>query len=236
MKKYFNKARAITLAVAVFLSICALTAGTVLAKYLSERSSDGLIGSKEFYFASDLLDGKEHTLAPDSKSVTFTLTNHEDELRYSEVEITYTVSVKDEVGTESQTVTGTLAAGEKRDQSVTVNLQPGKNTITVIGNGGYTKMLTATIVVPNVESRLYYYVDKSVSDYILLTVWNEGDEKGAVTVTYTGIPDNTNPNMTDWTVDGGPVKVEVKPHESKVFRFFDAPMVSVIGAEQKQSY
>lgn len=74
-----------------------------------------------------------------------------------------------------------------------------------------------------------------------MTVWNEGDKEGTVNITYTGIPDNTNPNMTDWKTDGGnEVKKEVTiaPHESHTFRFFDIKNVTddikVTNAEPKQ--
>lgn len=102
--------------------------------------------------------------------------------------------------------------------------------------GGYTKTLTATIEVPDQAAQLYYYKDDSAGEYTLLTVWNEGDKAGDVTITYTGVPDNTNPNMTNWKTNEGsqgkPVTIE--PHESKVFRFFDVTDIKVEGATAKE--
>ena len=247
-----SRKKVIISAIAVVLSLCALMTGMFVAKYLNERSSDNLVIAKNFYFTSNLLDGKEHTLAPGSTSVTFTLGNHEDDLRYSEVDIDYTVTVQrvqeatdsdgdtgtnntgasatgtndtgipengngqgaaetpengivqdaaetpengdaqDAAGTPEnggaqdaaetpenasvQDAEGTLTHGSVQDAEVTVSdLQPGTYIITAvgkekapaaseqgyskIGEGGYSKTLTATIVVPPKETRLYYYID-----------------------------------------------------------------------------
>lgn len=218
-------------AIAVVLSLCALTVGMLVAKYLNDRSSDGLVRAKNFYFTSNFLDGKEHTLAPGSTSVTFTLGNHEDDLRYSEMDIEYTVTVDN--GATITNDKGTLAKGSVKDAEVTVsNLKTGKYTVTAVGTGGYSKTLTATIVVPAKAAQLYQRQESPTGEYILLTVWNEGDAAGKVTIEYTGIPDNTNPNMTAWRT-GESHEVEIGPHESKVFRFFGGT-VTVTDDEGKE--
>ncbi len=223
---------------AVVLSLCALTVGVLVAKYLNEKKSDGLIRAKNFYFTSNLLDGKNHTLAPDSTSITFTLGNHEDDLRYSEVDIEYEYTVTADDGTTTATGQGTLDKDRVRDAEVTVSdLQPGRTyVVTAVGTGGYSKTLTAKIVVPEKEAQLYYHKDNSSGEYILLTVWNEGDEEGNVTIEYTGIPDNTNSNMTGWSTHGS-YPVTINPHESKVFRFFgETDITNVDGAAAKELY
>ena len=236
-----SRKKVIISTVAVVLSLCVLMVGMLVAKYLNERSSDGLVKAKNFYFTSNLLDGKEHTLAPGSTSVTFTLGNHEDDLRYSEVDIKYTVTVNNGATVEENS-TGTLVQGDVDDAKVTISqLEPGKTyTVTAVGQGGYKKTLTATIVVPAKETRLYYYQDNSAGEYTLLTVWNEGNKAGDVTITYTGIPDNTNPDMTEWKTGGVgsevTKKVLIEPHESKVFRFFGETSIIVEGATAKKTY
>lgn len=253
--------------------------GAVIGRYQRQIDSDVSVRAKEFHFTSDFLDGETHTLAPVSSvvtggagasegtgttegtgvpagaEVTFTLGNHADELRYSEVDITYEVSVREVTGssgggaTETPdsgvtvknaegTNTGTLTGNAKGDAEITISgLKAGKTyTVTATGNGGYTKTLTATIVVPSEKGDLYYYTEIVAGEYTLLTVWNEGDVAGEVTITYTGIPDNTNPNMMDWaTGDGVGVsqKVTISPHESKVFRFFNGSDIKVTGATHK---
>lgn len=215
----------------IVLLVCTLTVSIVAAKYITEKSSEGSVRASEFYFTSDFLDGKNHTLVPGSTSITFTLGNHGDDLRYSEVDINYTVTVTPEDSGAKVDVNGTgknegtLKKDEISDASVKISaLQPGKKYIvTATGKGGYEKTLTTTIVVPDQTSKLYYHIDNSAGDYTLLTVWNEGDEAGTVNITYTGIPDNTNPNMTDWQSNGTDketMEVQINPHESKTFRFF----------------
>ncbi len=228
-KLKISRKKVIISTIAVVLSLCTLTVGTVVAKYLNERNSNGLVRANNFYFKSDFLDGKEHILAPDSTSITFTLGNHEDDLRYSEVDISYTVTI-DNGATVTSGGSGTLAKGDINDADVTIsNLNTGTYHVKAVGKGGYTKTLTATIVVPEKETKIYYHIDNSAGDYTLLTVWNEGDKEGNVTINYSGIPDNTNPDMTGWLKDEGH-SVTIEPHQSKVFRFFDAAEVTVEGA------
>ncbi len=220
----------------VVLSLCSLMMGMLVAKYINEKSSDGLVIAKNFYFTSNLLDGKTHTLAPGTTTVTFTLGNPEDDLRFSEMDIEYKVTV-DNNSVEVKRGTGTLAKGSVKDAEVKLsNLQPGTYTVTAVGKGGYTKTLTATIKVPAEEAKLYYYEDSSAGDYTLLTVWNEGDAAGEVTIAYTGIPDNTNPNMTDWTTNSSASNIAIGPHESKVFRFFKATDITVSNATKGSLY
>jgi len=226
-----RKNRFFVVGVISLVFLCGL-AGLAFARYMHSAHSGVAARAKEFYFTSNLLDGETHTLAPGSDSVTFTLGNHADELRYSEVNIEYKVTVKNaNTDTEITIASGSNASGklnmdEKSDQKVTLSLEPGTYIVTATGTGeGYTKELTATIVVPAVNPEIYYYPDESAGEYILLTVWNEGDVSGDISITYTGIPDNTNPNMTQWESgsESAPKTVEItglEPHTSKVFRFF----------------
>jgi len=237
-----NRRKAITPIILIVLLLCVLAAGTLAAKYIYERNSDGVVIAKYFYFTSDFLDGETHTLTPGSKSVSFTVGNHADQLRYSEVDIHYEVTVTLASGTKATDVKiengkGTLTNDGVKDDTVTISgLKPGTYTVTAVGEGGYKKTLKATIVVPESGRQLYYNIDNSASDYVLLTVWNEGDESGKVKITYAGIPDNTNPNMETWkTGDDTAVDktVEIEPHQSKVFRFFGETEITVADAEKK---
>ncbi len=234
-KKFVGAGAALGLAFALLVILI----GTAIGRYQHQFTPDASVKAKDFYFTSDFLDGNTHTLAPGTTEVSFTLGNHADELRWSEVDITYAVTVTPADGTASEDVTveysdsgKKFTAGSKQDATVTIKgLQPGTYTVTAAGNGGYEKSLTATIEVLSNEAQVYYH-QGIFAEYTLLTVWNEGDKPGEVTITYTGIPDNTNPNMTDWTTNGDRT-VTVKAHESLVFRFFGGGTVGVTGAEQK---
>lgn len=222
--------------------------GTVFGRYQRQIRSDGWVKAYDFYFTSNLLDGGTHTLAPGSKEVTFTLSNHADELRYSEVDINYEVKVTDKSGDpvvvtitsyNEGTVpgdTGTLKMNQKSDAEVTISgLQAGTYTVTATGDGGYKKTLTAEIKVLPEDAKLYWNTENVSDGYTLLTVWNEGDTSGNVTIEYTGIPDNTNPNMEGWKTNGQKEDIKIEPHESKVFRFFGETVTvkKVTGAEKK---
>ncbi len=227
-----NPAGIAVAALAVSLVLLVVLISTAIGRYQHELSSEGSVRAKEFYFTSDFLDGKTHTLAPGSIEVSFTLGNHADELRFSEMDIAYEVTVTPGDGLTLERSSGTLTKNVKSDSAVTIKgLQPGKTyTVTATGTGGYSKTLTATINVLPGGGNLYYHLESG--EYTLLTVWNEGNTAGGVTITYTGIPDNTNPNMMDWSTNGSQT-VTIAPHESKVFRFFNATAVTVTGANKK---
>lgn len=125
------------LIMAVVLLVCTLTISIVAAKYIAEKSSDGSVRANNFYFTSNLLDGKKHTLAPGSTSITFTLGNHEDDLRYSEMDIKYEVTVNNGATVKAGTGMGKLAKNDINDAKVTIqNLKPGTYTVTAVGEGG----------------------------------------------------------------------------------------------------
>lgn len=230
-------------AFAVCLVLLVFLIGAVIGRYQRQLRSDNSVKAKEFYFTSNLLDGGTHTLAPGSTEVTFTLGNYADELRFSEVDIDYKVTVTpaDNVTVEYSNTAQKLFTDGKKDDTVTIKgLLPNNTyTVTATGEGGYSKTLTAKIVVLPTEGQVYYNMDNVSGEYILLTVWNEGEEAGNVTIHYKGIPDNTNPNMTDWNTGGETAQeksVSIEPHESKVFRFFNATDITVEGATAKEPY
>jgi len=189
---------------AVCLLLLVFLAGAVIGRYQRELGSGGSVRAKEFYFTSDLLDGDTHTLAPGSTEVTFTLRNHEDELRCSEVDITYAVTVARTAGAaagDAEVKYGNggqkLTKGSAKGDTVTIaNLFPGTYTVTATGTGGYEKTLTATIEVLGAESAVYKHLDTSNSEYVLLTVWAQGYQ-GSVTIEPPEglIPDNTDQMM-----------------------------------------
>jgi hypothetical protein len=147
--------------------------------------------------------------------------NHADDLRYSEVEIAYTVSVtsKDDTNFTDPQITGTLKQNETSDATVTIeNLSPGKTyTITATGKGGFEKTLTATITVRSASSNIYWYVTTD-DPVVLLTIWTE-NATGKVEITPNGLlPDNTWAGMENWKT-GESKKISVDAYSSYTFRF-----------------
>ena len=231
-----KKVNIIAIELVVCFVLTVILIGTVIGKYQHQFNSYGSVRALNFYFTSNFLDGKTHTLAPGTQEFSFTLGNHDDELRYSEMDIYYTVTVKDSEGKDATVNddSGNLSKSEVDDNTITIKgLSPGTYIIEAVGNGrtselsegGYFKTLTATIVIPEQGANVYYNIAYPEGDYTLLTIWNEGDKDGEVTIEYTGIPDNTNPNMTDWsrstdTDTNIKQKVTIKPYTSQTFRFF----------------
>ncbi|MCQ2478823.1 MAG: hypothetical protein MJ091_06425 [Clostridia bacterium] len=187
--------------IVVIMVLALASIGVVSARYIYQNGTQGTIQSQEFYFSSNLLDGQTHTLAPGSAQISFSLGNHDDDLRYSQVAINYTVKVNGAAATGTN-VTDSLAAGSIQNKKVTVSgLNPGQSyTITAEGVGGYHKTLSATIVIPQPDASLYKYLDTSNPGYVLLTVWAKGVQ-GNVTITppNTVIPDNTDAVMRSAT-------------------------------------
>jgi hypothetical protein len=204
-----------------------------LARYIYQKENAGLVRAEWFYFTSNLLgeesEYKYYSFAPDTKELDFTLGNHADGLRYSEVGITYEVTVEkgtyDETNKAFSGVTDDdiavsykqdndeysqkLASGKIYDNKVTLsNLEAGTYKITAKGytgdnkSEGYYKTLTAIIQIEG-EAKLYKYLDTSNSQYVLLTVWAQGC-KGDVTITFPDdlIPDNTDSVMEEVKIGG----------------------------------
>lgn len=174
----------------------------VSAKYMHQTENTGTITAKEFYFKSDILDGNTHTVTADTTgtaSVKITLMNHEDELRYSETDISYEIKIKNDAGEDvttknSEGLTGTLEKGENHDAAITIQgLQAGRiYTITASTTGNsYSKTLTGTIVVNSPDKNIYASISDK-GEYVEITVWTK-EYTGEISLEYPAglIPDNT---------------------------------------------
>ncbi len=229
---------AIVVYIIIGMILCALV-GNALAKYFQSSTKADTVRAKEFYFSSDILDDLNRTLTPGVSEITFSLGNHEDELRYSEVDIEYTVTVTSEPPAPAPAIIyGTpekkLAANSFDDQTVTLlDLQPNTvYTVTVTGvggynpadhTGGYSKTLTGRFTVPPAEKTLYKYF-QAAGEYVLLTVWSQGYQgKVSIQCTADVLPDNTDPVMQDCLA--GDIIVDTAtfasdPYSSHTYRFF----------------
>lgn len=178
--------------------LAAVILGGVSAKYITREVREHLFAAKEFYFTSNLLEagGADYILNSNAGSVTFTLTNGADELRYSEDDIAYTVET---TGGSLNKTSGTLTGGTLSSDSITLSgLQKGvAYTVTAKGVAGYKTTLKATFTLAEEGNDVYMHLDTAADPaYVLLTVWTE-NVSGDATVTFpTGlIPDNTDSAM-----------------------------------------
>lgn len=232
-----------TVALLVLFCLCIGGISMVSAKYMKQNETkNNAATASEFYFESDLLDGKVHEIVPTDNngttaSVTVRLKNYADELRYSEVAIEYTVTVTEQDDTsvsgvqikypnsdDNTTAQHIIAAEEKNHADVTLSgLQAGHNYIvTATTNNLYQKTLTGTIKVAQPDTSVY----ASISDktqYIEVTIWTT-DYAGAVKLNYGNIgliPDNTDTKMVDAKSTGGTIaEGNWGANTSHVFRFF----------------
>ena len=80
-----------------FLLLGLLVLAGVVAKYVREDSDKNIFAAKEFYFTSNLLtaDEAEYRLNADATSVSFTIGNNADKLRFAEDDVEYKISVNE---------------------------------------------------------------------------------------------------------------------------------------------
>lgn len=201
----------------VIVLLVALVGG-VSAKYIHSNNGRNVIATKEFYFTSNLLkeDGAEYTLNSTADSISFTLGNNFDQLRYAQEDIHFALSVEHVtfVTGDAEPIinktSGTLTTGSVSVDVVTLsNLSPGETyKVTAVGKTGdqnnpaegYKQTLEATFTVSAGNSNVYKHLDTSNDAYVLLTVWTE-NISGDVTIAMNGtdvlsnmdglIPDST---------------------------------------------
>ena len=148
--------------------------GYSLGKYMKEHQKEPLYVAENFYFESDLLRAPDntgaipaYTLKAGEKQFTFALRNHTDELRYSEVDIRYTVTVTDEEGNAVQTdhIVGTIAKGTCNQTSVQLSPLPAGTYIATAASAPYFTQLKAKFTVVDAADGLDFTVTDTKDAY-----------------------------------------------------------------------
>ncbi|MBE6788556.1 MAG: hypothetical protein E7539_02720 [Ruminococcaceae bacterium] len=210
MGKLLNKITHIKKGTAVIIAVIILIAliGGVFAKYIYDTAGGNLLSAKEFYFTSNLLKEEtgKYVLNSTTTEVSFTLGNNADKLRFSEVDITYNVSIECENGGEVPQIIDSntehkLLGGSVNKATITLkNLAKGKTYIvTATGENGYKQTLKAEFTVSDNDENVYKHLNTENDAFVLLTVWTD-NVLGDLTVATdsTGlIPDNTNPILRE---------------------------------------
>lgn len=226
MKRTMKKDRlmffsVLLIALAFAVSMCAL----VWAKYISQEKKDTVVAAQAFYFESDLLteNGATYTLAPGTTKITFHMKNVADELRISDVEINYTVTVNGNTYKE-----GTLGAKKSENQPIYITgLTQGTYEVVATATSPYAKTLKATFVIPAASNEVFYSVSDAANSPVLrVTVWTE-DYSGNVTLSWPGgiFPDNTDPLLANAT--GTSATVNFENDSEYTFLFFKANPAAV---------
>jgi hypothetical protein len=223
MKKLLSKLNIKNIFLIIVLGI--LVVGTLIGGtygyYIHKNQSDGYVEATNFYFDSDYLveGGKIYNLNVDTKSITFEVRNFADSLRFCENDLTYEITAS---AGSLDIKSGKLDRGKKSSQQITLSgLENGKEyTVTATASDGFTKTLSATFKVREVENKFYKNVSEN-DPYIILTIWTE-NISGEVTIDFPEglIPDNTCSGMENVKTNDGKFTVDCGSYSSFEFRFF----------------
>lgn len=185
-----------------------------LAKYIDNRNKNLLYEAQAFYFESNYLNDiasvKSYTLETGIDYIEFDIKNNIDELRYSDVTISYTVtltdlegnSVQDKSGVTVSPITSTLTSGSiTKNTHRFSNLKDGVYVVNASSKKPYTKTIKANFIITNNNTNISYSVTDTASSPILQLTVNTNDYKGNIKITWpNGVtPDNTNSLFSDVT-------------------------------------
>ena len=222
MSKKFNLKKFLIIT-CVVLAIIITISTSAYALYIRSNSFSGVVSSDQYYFESNLLteSGTTYELNSGTKSISFNVSNYLDNYRYSDEDITVTITTTS--GTVDKTTT-TLTGGSIDTETITLsNLEDGQSyTVSVTGLAGYKKTLQATFVVRSSDDQIYKYIDTSNPAYILITVWST-NASGQVIISFEGaniVPDKTWPGLIDFDLNAKSLEVNVSKYSSYVYRFF----------------
>lgn len=206
------------------------------ARYVAnEENTNGYI-AKNFYFNSDLLSTSEDTIytyGNGENAIELTLYNNEDELRFSEVDIAYTVILTDGNGTEIETKSGTLAGGKINTETINFDdLSTGTYNVTATATSPYTKTLYGTFYITEKNDTLSYEVSDSENSSILYLTISTNDYSGEVIVTY---PNGVIINNTDLIIesysDNSTITINVNANSEYSLIFFKEDITNVFSKE-----
>ena len=190
----------------------------VSAKYVKQSEGEGIVKAPEFYFTSDYLmpGGAEYVVNSNQMPLTIQLRNY-DGLEVSELKVYYEV-----YNGSVMIADGEITSEKANTANITLNLEPGTYTITATGSNGYSKTLSATIIVRPPANNIFYNV-RDFGDYVLVTVWTENAT--ATNLTISGlegfIPDETDEALTGKkTGDNVTHNANLGQFQSRSYRFF----------------
>ena len=221
MKKVF-KSKLFLIPLIILGTIClsVVTIGISYALFTRTNIFTGMVNSDNFYFESNYLSEENPTyeLNAGTTSITFDVRNYEDILRFSSTDIK--VSISSDKGTLSKTETNLTGNSVSSDVITLSGLSDGESyTVTVVGDAGFKKTLTATFKVRTNDVEIYKHTDTSNPAYVLLTVWTKA-ESGTFSVEYEDaflVADNTWMGMESITND---FVQSISENSSITYRFF----------------
>lgn len=208
-----------------------------VAKYVKEKNTELVYEAKNFYFESDLLSNNTKALAytydVGNDEITINLKNNIDELRYSDVDIKYTVSltdmqgneVKDRNGDIVEDINGKLSNNSIDSKKITFeNLSEGKYIVIAKAIEPYEKTLQASFTLKSKNESIEYKVSDSVNSPVLQLTVKTTDYKGNVKITWPSnvVPDNTESKFVNVNsgYNGGNIDIPFETNSEYIFQFF----------------
>lgn len=202
----------------------------VMAKYVANHGKESLYVAENFYFESDLLNSdtniKTYTYQKGKNNIQILLKNNIDDLRYSDVDIDYTVRITDLNGNEvKDSITGVLEKGSIKSQTINFeNLPTGSYTIIATATAPYEKTLKANFVIEEKNAMVSYDIvdveNSSVAQLIITT----NDYNGNLKITWpNGVaPDSTNNYFADVNTgyNSSSKTITVSAKSQTIFYFF----------------
>jgi len=224
-----KKTVAIILSSAVILGGL-VSGGVVLAKYAQDHWSDNLVDLSKFQFSSNLLKpaSENATYHNATNTISFDLMNYVDDIRKSELDIVYEVSiecdgepVQNPTGTN---ISGTISAASATETRVTYsNLQYGKSyVVTARSTKYYTKELSATFVIPAENDAVQVSIEKT--DYVVTIIVKTDNFAGNANITWQNgyVPDNSYAPLSGAT--GISHSVAIGSKSTYKFKFFKSDL------------
>lgn len=231
IKSRFNFNKLLLIAIPV---IC--ITGSV-AKYVQEKNAELVYEAKNFYFESDLLSNNTNPLAytydVGNDKIAINLKNNIDDLRYSDVDVKYTVTITDMQGNQVTDKNGDVVEAEDgklsnssidSDEITFEDLPAGKYIVTAMATEPYEKKLQASFVITSKNENIEYQVSDAVNSPVLQLTVKTTDYKGNVKITWPSniAPDNTDPMFTNVNSGyaGGNIVIPFETNSEYTFQFF----------------
>lgn len=186
-----------TLCILTALAFVLSTGAVSLARYAMERQKEDVAVAAPFYFVSDKLSTDDplpytQLATPDGDTVeiTFTLSNHVDDLRRSQKDISYICDAYvDGSPVSNAPAQGTLGGKQKTDQKITLNVNKNR-----FSNGSVTVVAKASSPYEKEISGVFGFAEESAEG--LQTALRE--ENGAVVLEVIGDIEDTQAVEVHW--------------------------------------
>ena len=202
--KHQKKVKKIPIWPIIFIPL--LVVGVTLAQYVAEKHKEDVIQTGSFYFESTLLKEENPPIYEYEKgvnSISVDLNNFVDELRNSELNIDYIVSLTDSNGNTMTDIngntiadkTGVLPKNRRHTENIKFeNLKSGTYTVTANATGPFQKTLKANFVITQRDDEIKYSVSDSIRSAILQLTVSTQDYSGDVQINW---PEGVSPDSSE---------------------------------------